>query len=483
MTEPNANSPILRAGDVIGGKYRVERVIGQGGMGTVVRARHTLLEQDVAIKVLATELASDPQYATRFLREAQTAVSIKGEHVVRVLDVGTRENGAPYMVMEYLEGKDLGAVVETSGPLAIADAVDYVLQACEALAEAHVAGLTHRDIKPSNLFLARRSDGSPLVKLLDFGIAKPSSTTTDNRLTATGTSMGSPSYMSPEQVRNAKTVDNRSDIWSLGASLHELLTGSPPFLAEIFPALCAAIIADSPTPLREARKDAPLELEAVIMKCLEKKPENRYPDVASLAVALAPFGGAHARISVDRIAKIISPTSVDTLSVPPPRAVIASSPSMNPIAAFAATAASTSVSVPAAMPARRRSPIGFVVAGIVCIAAAAGIFLSVRDKPSESPLVPDSSAKPTSAGKSSVGPAVVPAGSAILPPSSAASPPAAAADDAGAPPVALTTLPTALASTAVTAVTRPLTSAKPASSKSGSTTKKNPAYDPFADQH
>lgn len=478
MTDPSANSPIVRPGDIIGGKYRVERVIGQGGMGTVVRARHTLLEQDVAIKVLATELASDPQYAARFMREAQTAVTIKGEHVVRVLDVGTRENGAPFMVMEYLDGKDLAAIVETSGPLPVSDAIDHILQACEALAEAHVAGLTHRDIKPSNLFLTKRSDGSPLVKLLDFGIAKPSTTTTDSRLTATGAAMGSPSYMSPEQVRNAKNVDHRSDIWSLGASLHEILTGLPPFQAETFPALCAAIIADEPKPLREVRKDAPVDVERIIGKCLEKKPENRYADVAALAVALAPFGGSSSQISVERIAKIISPgaprapmDSISRVSISP-----ASGPSTS---AFAATAASTSVNLPESPAPPKRSPARFVVGGLVALAAVAGLLFALRDKPSDAThkgkhtATTELPAKQASTGAANTGPLIAPAGTAI-----ATNEPAPTTTVAE--PAPTTSVLAPVLSSLPGATARPLGSIHPASTKPN---KKKTNYDPFADQH
>lgn len=468
MTALQANAPMIRPGDVIGGKYRVERIIGQGGMGTVVRARHTLLEQDVAIKVLASEHATDPQYAARFLREAQTAVSIKGEHVVRVLDVGTRENGAPYMVMEYLEGHDLSQIVETSGPLHISDAIDYILQACEALAEAHVAGLTHRDIKPSNLFLAKRSDGSALVKLLDFGIAKPSGTT-DTRLTATGAAMGSPSYMSPEQVRNAKGVDHRSDIWSLGASLQEILTGVPPFHAETFPALCAAIIADEPTPLNKVRSDAPAELQMAIGKCLEKKPENRFSDVAALALALVPFGGQSAQISVERITKILNPGAI----LPPPqRMSMVSAPSIQP-AAFAATHASTSVNVPQTPASKKKTPAIIAAIAILSLAVVVGIFLSMRDKGHRSgkdkETTAEASAKPVSAGTGTPNPVIAPAGT-----SAGENPPApASSDDAGAP------LPLGSPNSSST-IARPIGSAKPISTKP---TKKKTNHDPFADQH
>jgi eukaryotic-like serine/threonine-protein kinase len=470
MSDSSANSTI-RSGDVIAGKYRVERVIGQGGMGTVVKARHTLLEQDVAIKVLAAELASDPQYAARFLREAQTAVSIKGEHVVRVLDVGTRENGAPFMVMEYLEGQDLAAIVETSGPLHINDAVDYILQACEALAEAHVAGLTHRDIKPSNLFLAKRSDGSPLVKLLDFGIAKPA-TATDTRLTATGAAMGSPSYMSPEQVRNAKTVDHRSDIWSLGASLHEMLAGAPPFHADTFPALCAAIIADEPTPLKTARSDTPAELQEIINKCLDKKPEGRYSDVAALAAALLPHGSSHAQISVDRITKIINPAAI--LGAPAPRPSLVSAPNLQP-AAFAATAVSTSINLPEAPAPKKKPPAIIAVVAVLSLAVVVGIFFSMRDKGRGGRDKANSSGgsdKSIAAATANPNPLVTPTGTMIAQPT----PTAAESANIGAAPASSAPLAPGSLSTA----NRPSGTAKPTSTKS---TKKNPNYDPFADQH
>lgn len=486
MTTPGEAPMSVREGDVIGGKYRVERVIGQGGMGCVVRARHTLLNQDVAIKVLAPELASDASCAARFLREAQAAATIKGEHVVRVLDVGAQADGAPFMVMEYLEGKDLGNMVDTEGPLPITEAIDYVLQACEALAEAHAGGLTHRDIKPSNIFLTRGSDGSPLVKLLDFGIAKPTTATTDSRLTATGASMGSPSYMSPEQVRNAKTVDARSDIWSLGATLHELLAGAPPFVAETLPALCAAIIADAPTALRTARPDASAELEVVILKCLEKAPEQRIADVAALSLALAPFGSARAQLSAERISKILYPGAEA-----PARSSASASPRRSPDA-FAATAASTSVSVPAPAPTgaeRRRSKVPLIAAAIVIAGAAVGASLLLQEKPPETP-------GPAPAGQAaSMDVASAKASSATPPPlvepantASAAgftSPPPPLPEpsaDAGALANTASARAPALSTAAATAA-RPAGSTQSTTSKPITAPTKKTTNDPFADQH
>lgn len=253
VKDADAAPKIPGPGEVLAEKYSISRVLGQGGMGCVVAARHLLLNQDVAIKFLPPHGAQDPQFVKRFLREAQTAASIRSEHVVRVLDIGVLGDGVPYMVMEYLDGEDLGARVDAGGPLSVGDAAEFTLQACEALAEAHAAGLAHRDIKPSNLFVTKRSDGSPLIKLLDFGIAKAQSSI-DGSLTATGAMMGSPSYMSPEQVRDSKTVDARTDIWPLGATLHELLTGAPPFRGRRSPP-CAR--PSSPTRRRPSAKSDP----------------------------------------------------------------------------------------------------------------------------------------------------------------------------------------------------------------------------------
>jgi len=276
-------------GDVIGGKYVVERVVGMGGMGVVLAARHLELDEMVAIKMLLPHMPTSGEPAMRFVREAKAAIRIRNEHVVRVLDVARTPSGSPYIVMEYLEGSDLGQVVDQKGPLPLEDAVEYVLQACEAIAAAHAMGIVHRDLKPANLFLARASDGAPCVKVLDFGISKlaegPSSGSPG--LTSTATVMGTPCFMSPEQLRSTRDVDARADIWSMGAILHALLTGAPPYDGESNADVSAKIIRDEPTPLRALRPDAPEALEAAILRCLQKDPDKRFPDVASLAEALA----------------------------------------------------------------------------------------------------------------------------------------------------------------------------------------------------
>ena len=236
MTD-RASLPPVSPGDVLAGKYRVERVIGAGGMGVVVQATHLELDERVAMKFLLPHAIENAEAATRFVREARAAVKIKSEHVARVTDVGRLENGAPYIVMEFLQGSDLAAVLQ-NGPLSIEDAVDFVLQASDAMAEAHAANIVHRDLKPSNLFMSLRSDGTPLIKVLDFGISKVNvPDTSDAGLTRTTAIMGSPFYMSPEQMRSSKDVDHRTDIWALGVILYELLTGTQPFNGETLPQL------------------------------------------------------------------------------------------------------------------------------------------------------------------------------------------------------------------------------------------------------
>ncbi|HEY3594242.1 MAG TPA: serine/threonine-protein kinase, partial [Polyangiaceae bacterium] len=223
------------AGTIIEGKYEVERLLGVGGMGVVVAARHVQLGQRVAIKFMRGIAAEDANAVGRFLREARSAVSLSSEHVAKVVDVGTLPDGAPFIVMEYLSGVDLGELVRQYGPMSVPDAVNAILQVCEAIAEAHSLGIIHRDLKPANLFVTRRVDGSPLVKVLDFGISKRSdfdAALGRSTLTPSGYLMGSPAYMSPEQVRNPKAVDARTDVWALGVILYEVITGTAPFAGE-----------------------------------------------------------------------------------------------------------------------------------------------------------------------------------------------------------------------------------------------------------
>ena len=275
------------AGSVIAGKYRILDELGRGGMGVVLAAEHLELHHRVAIKVIFQK--TGPAIA-RFLREAQTCARLKSEHIARVFDVGRLEDGSPYLVMEHLTGEDLAAACERALP--IAESVAYVRQACAGIAEAHAAGVVHRDLKPANLFLTTRADGSALVKVLDFGVSKlVVDDGSDDRasLTATDTVVGTPLYMSPEQLKDSKNVDVRTDVWSLGVILYRLLAGRVPFPATTISALAVAIATEAPASMTSSRSDVPSGLEAIVRRCLEKDPARRYPSVAALSAALEPF--------------------------------------------------------------------------------------------------------------------------------------------------------------------------------------------------
>jgi eukaryotic-like serine/threonine-protein kinase len=281
-------------GEVIAGKYRVESVVGSGGMGVVLCATHLELGQRVALKVLTLpeDDARRVEARERFLREGRATAALVSDHVVRIYDVGTLQTGAPFMVMELLRGQDLARTLQQSGPLGIELSCDCVRQAAEAISCAHAQGIVHRDLKPSNLFLTQRSDGSPLIKVLDFGISKTTGTELEpltGNLTETRSVLGTPFYMSPEQVRDAKKVDVRTDIWSLGLILHELLSGSPAFEGATLPGVCAAIAADPPAALRLKRPEVPVEVEAIVLKCLEKDPNRRFQSARELSDKLTPF--------------------------------------------------------------------------------------------------------------------------------------------------------------------------------------------------
>ncbi len=281
----------VREGDLLAGKYRIERVLGLGGMGVVVAARHEQLDQLVAIKFVREDALGNEDAVERFLREARSAVRLKSDHVARVIDVGKLDSGAPYMVMEFLDGDDLARVLEEHGPMAPDAAVQLVLQACDAVAEAHAAGIVHRDLKPENLFLTQTVTGRPKIKVLDFGVSKSSGMTTGGQgaLTRTRSMLGSPLYMSPEQMRSAKDVDARADVWALGVVLFQLLTCRWPFEAQNMPELCLKVVTEPPQSLTALRAGLPPALVAVIERCLEKDPKGRYADAAALAQALEPF--------------------------------------------------------------------------------------------------------------------------------------------------------------------------------------------------
>ncbi len=324
MAQHDSNASAgVREGDVLAGKYRVERVLGVGGMGVVVAAHHLQLDQRVALKFLLPGALCNAEAVARFSREARAAVRIKSEHVARVTDVGTLPNGAPYMVMEYLEGGDLSAWLAERGPLTVEQAVEFVLQTCIAIAEAHALGIVHRDLKPANLFCIRRNDGQLVIKVLDFGISKLTDAARGSEppgvsVTKTNAVLGSPLYMSPEQVQSSKDVDARSDIWALGVILFELMTGGVPFQGESFGEVAVKVAAREPASFRSYRPDAPPALEAVILRCLEKDRQQRYPNVAELSLGLLPFAPKRAKASVARVLAIIQAAglSASALALP-----------------------------------------------------------------------------------------------------------------------------------------------------------------------
>jgi serine/threonine-protein kinase len=300
IPEIPANLP--QKGEVIAGKYLIEDVLGAGGMGIVVAARHIGLNQRVAIKLLLHASVQVPEAAERLIREARAISSIRSEHVARVHDVGRLDTGSPYMVMEYLGGTHLGRLIRARTRLPVIDAVDCILQAGEAIAEAHALGIVHRDLKPSNLYVVALPDRSLCIKVLDFGLSKVN-VGDGKQLTETGVVAGSPQYMSPEQMQSLKHVDHRADIWSLGVILYYAIAGKRPFEGNTIPAVWASIVS---APVASLQPQAPPALDALIQRCFEKDPNKRVQNMAELAQGLAPFGSSRGARSVAWIMSALS---------------------------------------------------------------------------------------------------------------------------------------------------------------------------------
>jgi eukaryotic-like serine/threonine-protein kinase len=306
--------PSVNVGDVVD-KYRLERVIGVGAMGLVMAARHTTLDQIVAIKFLVEHrFGSQEESIARFLGEARAAARIDSDHVCRVSDVGMLPNGVPYMIMEYLEGNDLEEEIVSRGQLDLIESVDYVLQALDAMAAAHQLGIVHRDLKPANLFLALRPDGSRRVKVLDFGISK-AETMGKPRLTRETKSLGTPAYMPPEQIKDPMGVDHRADIWALGAILYELLTGQMAFVGESITEVLDRVLGESPCPIEALRRDVPPELIGIIGRALARDRYERWPTVALFARALSPYGSIGVTSTLTNISREVgSLSSISSIS-------------------------------------------------------------------------------------------------------------------------------------------------------------------------
>ncbi len=403
MTNSPATGAPTIPGTILANKYRVERILGQGGMGIVVEAKHIALDERVALKFLLAEYATHPEAAARFLREARAAVKIKSEHVARVSDVGTLETGAPYMVMEFLEGSDLAKVLETTGPLGIYDAVDFIIQGCEAIAEAHSYGIIHRDMKPANLFVSKRPNGAPIVKVLDFGISKVNDPNggVDN-LTKTTAAMGSALYMSPEQMQQTRGVDHRTDIYALGVAAYELLAGKQPFYAETLPQLCAEVLTGTPAPLRSARPDVPDELALVLSHAYARDRTQRFQTIAEFVLALAPFAPPRSQNTIDSIARMANLQTVragsfvagagghSTSVIPqapvmgPPSAGSISSPSSPSIATVANgpvpqhTAGPTVSQIPSAPAKKSNAGVIIAVVGLLLVAVPVGAYFALK---------------------------------------------------------------------------------------------------------
>jgi serine/threonine-protein kinase len=327
-------SSCVYEGDVLLGKYRVERDPNRRGSNILVDVKHLELASSLTLKYLAPDACSDSGYVKRLLLEARSASQVGGEHVACVVDAGRLEFGSPYLVRESLRGPDLAEVSKVHGPLPIVDAVDYIIQACEGVAEAHAMGIVHRNLRPTTLVATRRSDGASLVKVFDFAATEPIHVDplTERAAALAGTSavMSSLPYMAPEQIREPHEVDARADVYALGAILHELITGAPVFEGENAAALVAAIAADAPRSMRPLRPDVPSDLDDLVLACLAKNRAVRVSSLASLVLALRPFASRALDPSIARVLRLSDARAEPGLASRPERHEAADVPRHEP---------------------------------------------------------------------------------------------------------------------------------------------------------
>jgi serine/threonine protein kinase len=459
---------MLEAGDLIDDRYQLVEKLGEGGMGVVYRARHVKLGHEVALKALRDDALADDEFRARFLREAQIASRLTSPNVARVFDVGTLASGAPYIVMELLRGNDLDDELARRQALPISEAVDLVRQACEAMAEAHAAGVVHRDLKPANLFLTRQGSRT-VVKVLDFGISRLDAPE-EVRLTQTQAAFGTPLYMSPEAILSTKHADERADVWALGVILYELLAGRTPFVGDTATAIAVKVNVEEPPPLRSFRPDVPVELEAAILRALSKKLDRRWQTARALADALVPFG-------TEVAASSLPPTSGPSIVIEPARPVPPTVPGLASTEVGARTMPAVSravveptathdvTPVPSTNPMRR----GLVLALLV-LGALGGAWL-LRSKDAGPGAAPTTTSEPianpgaaASTGAAPVGTSEAPRVEPGAPGASAASAPSPTSPAAAAPPASVRT---ALPPTAPTTLSGGAASGGPASTTNG----------------
>jgi serine/threonine-protein kinase len=415
-------------GTLLAGRYQVEGLIGSGGMAAVLAAIQTDLGRRVAIKLLPPRAAKSALGVERFIREARAASAIDSDHVVRLFEVGRLESGTPFMVMEFLVGAPLSRTIERRGPLPLTEGIDYFLQTAVAIAHCHAIGVVHRDLKPENIMVLENPGQRGHVKVLDFGISKADWFEQEHTPSLTGTSdvFGTPTHMSPEQVRSSKSVDYRTDIWAMGVVLYEIFAGKPPFIAESLPALSAMIVSDEPTPPSHLRPDLPAELERLVLRCLAKRAENRPQSVHEIAEALAPFAAPSSHAHLDRIFAIALAKQLGA-SAGPAAGV------SGPYAPLRSTASAWGTTYRRKLGARRGVALG-VGAGLVLFAAVTvALMLSARYR--AAPVTPDVEGSSEAVGPTAAGPSPAVSGAPVpapttsttgqsAPPSPSSTPPA-----------------------------------------------------------